>query len=141
MNFPVKFSAVYSGTPIVKKILDATDNLILADIATAAVAGHLAVDMGLSIPTGTQWLDGFNLGVDNGATIEIGIVKSDGSVFISVYTVSNTRVNGSSVQRRLYNGGPEILHDGTTWFAAVRITGTVNGTIVVTGDIELHQKG
>lgn len=142
MNVPFELSCAYSGTPVVKKPLSNTDNAILAAIVAAGSSADVAGVYNIVVPTGKFWLLGFSVVASAACKVELGVVNAAGSTFIPLYsTVATKNVGGGLVNRRFESNGPLVTHDNSTWFAAVRVTGDANGTILVTGDIGVFPKG
>lgn len=142
MNFPFKFSCDYnpSDDPVVKMFFDDTDNLVLADIISANVTGHKLPDFSIVAPAGSFWLTSFHVECDEAAQVEFGIWNGT-DTFLSLYPVLATQFVGGHSWRAFDVSGPAVLHDGTDWFAALRVTGASEGTIVVVGDIGVQPRG
>jgi hypothetical protein len=143
MNLPFEVTVVYAGTPIIKKLLDTTDNAILAAvIANWAGADNTTklANLGFFIPTGNFWCTGFRLTSDKACKVELGLVNLAGTTFVPLYSDQGTQAVGGGVVRMLTEGSPLFAHDGTAWFAAIRVTGATNSTITVAGDIGVRPR-
>lgn len=140
MNIPFEFSVTYSGTAVVKKFFDNTDNLILAGIVSAYSAPLIASKFDIVIPTSSFWLTSFRITADVATKVEFGI--SDGTNFLNLYSDFGTYAVAGGVVRQFDQSGPQFPQGGTglaalsTWTAALRVTGATNpSTIRIAGDI------
>lgn len=91
------------------------------------------------VPAGDFYITGFRLTADKACKVELGVY--DGTHFLPLYSDQGTQAVGGGVVRTLSEGSPRFKHDGTTWFAAIRVTGAANGTIVVAGDVGVRPRG
>lgn len=135
MNVPFQVTAVYVATPIIKKLLDYTDNQLLAAIAAAGSSADIAGVYDIVRPTASFWLTGFSVIGDGACKCELGVVNAAGSTFIPLYPTVATKAAGGGVTRRFESSGPLFTHNASTWFAAIRVTGDAAGTFVITGDV------
>ncbi len=136
MNVPfdLSFTIAATETPVIKKPLDSTDNLIVA--AILADATFSLADVALSIPTVNFYLTGLVVTVSAACKVEFGVYN--GSTFVPLYATQATHAAAGGFVREFDAGSVKVPHLTGLWRAAFRVTGDATGTIKVSGDLGIH---
>lgn len=129
MNVPFDISCDYAGTAVVKKLFDNTDNPLVPNTTAELV-----------VPTKPFYLNSLSVTSNKAVKAEFGYVTGGGT-FTPVYPTQGTDAVAGGIVRT-FATGPLIPHDGSTLFAAVRISAATNPTngININGDVEWSPK-
>lgn len=147
MIVPFDITAVYAGTPIIKRLFLPDDNAILSGLITNPLSGSTdatkLASWGLGISAAHFYLAEYTVTADKACKVEFGVVATNGTTFVSLFPTQGTQAVGGGIIHRASMNGPifpddtGIADDIETWAAAIRVTGAANGTISLAGDVTI----